>query len=52
MAETKNSNTGLYWAIGISVVAIGGYLLYKKWYDDNIKNNKAVGIYNWITETF
>jgi hypothetical protein len=52
MTETKNSNTGFYIVIGVSVLAIGGYLVYKNWYNQNIKDNKAVGIYNWINETF
>ena len=47
-----SSNSGLYWVIGISVVGIAGYLVYKNWYNKNIENNKAVGFYNWITQTF
>jgi len=48
----KNSNNGVYWFIGISVVGIGGYILIKKWYDDNVNNNPAVKTYNWFTDIF
>lgn len=45
----SNSNSGVYWMIGITVVVGGGYLIYKKWYDEQIKTNPAFSFYNWLT---
>ena len=47
--KNKNSDSGVYWVIGITVVFGGGYLLYKKWYDEHIKTNPAFSLYNWFT---
>jgi LPXTG-motif cell wall-anchored protein len=47
----KNSNTGVYIVIGISVVGLGGYFIFKKWYDDKVKSNPAFSMYNWFQNT-
>jgi uncharacterized protein YneF (UPF0154 family) len=44
----SSSNSGFYWVIGLYLVGIGGYVLYKKWYDKNIKDNPAFTFYDWL----
>jgi uncharacterized protein YneF (UPF0154 family) len=50
--ENKSSNNGVYWVIGLTVVGIGGYLIYQNWYNQNIKDNPAVKTYNWFNKIF
>lgn len=52
MEAKSNNNSGLYWAIGISVVAVGGYFVYQNFYNQNIKDNKLVKAYNWVSSIF
>jgi len=52
MADVKGSNNGVYWFIGITVVGFGGYLIAKKWYDDQVASNPAFTFYNWFNSNF
>ncbi len=43
------SNNGIYWVVGLTVLGVGGCLLFNKWYEDNLKSNPAFTFTKWIT---